>query len=204
MTSNGLTDVERLFVSIPFEGHARSWKEIPGNPEKQSAVLVPVLAEGECFSLMLVERSKLLRRHPGQISFPGGARDEDDHGPVDTALREFEEETGISGSKVEVIGNLTEEYAYSSDFILYPVVGFLGRSFSAEDIRPDPVEVERIFTVPLAFFFGVPKMEEFFRNGMTFGYPVYTFKGLRIWGATAWIIRRLVIAMGKDPGPGCL
>ena len=202
MTSSDLSDVGRLFASFTSAGLARRWKDIPGSPEKHSAVLVPVLAESDVFSLMLVERSKSLRRHPGQIAFPGGAREEKDPGPVDTALREFEEETGIPGSKVEVIGNLPEERAYSSDFILYPIVGFLGNCLSPEDLKPDPVEIERIFTVPLSFFSGVPEMEEFQRKDRIFAYPVYTFNSLRIWGATAWIIRRLVLAMRKNLDPG--
>jgi 8-oxo-dGTP pyrophosphatase MutT (NUDIX family) len=202
MTSSGLTDVDGLFVSLPPGGLKKRWKDIPGSPEKQSAVLVPVFAQGDAFSLMLVERSKSLRRHPGQIAFPGGAREEKDQGPVDTALREFEEETGLSGSKVVVIGNLPEEHAYSSDFVLFPVVGFLGRGISLKDLRPDPVEVERVFTVPLSSLYGVPEMEKFYRKGMVFGYPVYNCDGLRIWGATAWIIRRLVLAMQRDLCPG--
>lgn len=184
---------------------ATTWSGIPGTVERQSAVLVPFFARSRELFLLMVERSDMLRRHPGQIAFPGGAREPGDIGPVQTALREFEEETGVPSGRVDILALLPEEHAYSSDFTLYPVVGFINGDLSVADLRPDPVEVRRLIEIPLREFSGSPLMEDFDIKGKKFHYPVFwAGDGVRIWGATAWVILRLIRIIERDTGrPEC-
>jgi len=184
----------------------RTWRDVPGPSERQSAVLVPFFTRRDDLFLLFVERSFSLRRHPGQIAFPGGVREEGDLGPEETALREFEEETGISSDSVEILGALQEERAYSSDFLLYPVAGFIDREISISDLVPDPVEVKRLIEVPFREIAVNPRMENFVRGGDSFQYPVFLVDGdVRIWGATAWILWRLIQKLEEGSGsPECL
>ncbi len=186
-------DPKLALSALSKDGTGITWGSIPGPSTMQSAVLVPFFArEGELL-ILVVERSAELRRHPGQIAFPGGARETIDRGPVQTALREFEEETGVSSGRVDILALLPEEHAYSSDFILYPVVGFINGGLSVRDLAPDPVEVKRLIEIPFRDLCGPPLMEDIVRNGEKFQYPVFLIDGgIRIWGATAWVIWRLV------------
>ena len=142
---------------------------------------------------------------PGQIAFPGGAREPGDIGPVQTALREFEEETGLPSVMVDILALLPKEHAYTSDFILYPVLGLINGDISIADLCPDPVEVRRLIEIPLREFRNPPLMEDFEIKGDKLQYPVFrTGDGVRIWGATAWVIWRLIRIIVPDPGrPGC-
>lgn len=196
----------RMLSQIPCGDSKKTWAEVPGPPERQSAVLVPFYARGDDLFLLVVERSVSLRRHPGQIAFPGGAREEGDRGPAETALREFEEETGISSGSVEIIGVLQEEHAYSSDFLLYPVAGFIDREISISELAPDPVEVKRLIEIPFGELSAPPRMEDFVWGGESFRYPVFLFDGaVRIWGATAWILWRLIQSLeDTSRSPKCL
>jgi len=169
-------------------------------------VLVPVFPrDGELF-LLLLERSVSLRRHPGQIAFPGGAMEKRDRGPVDTALREFTEETGIPGERVEIVGTLPEVRAYSSDFSLFPVVGLIPSGIGPGDLSPDSHEVKSVLEVPLKALERAPVMENFTREGKVLSYPVFRIgDGVNIWGATAWIILNLIRTLkdGDIKGSQC-
>ncbi|GAB6281139.1 MAG: CoA pyrophosphatase [Thermovirga sp.] len=184
----------QLLLSVFTDGDPKiAWDSIPGSSTRQSAVLVPFFAREDGLHILVVERSDTLRRHPGQIAFPGGAREPGDLGPVQTALREFEEETGISSQRVDILALLREEHAYSSDFTLFPVVGFVNGDISIMDLSPDPVEVRRLIEIPFGDLCGPPLMEGFVSKGEEFQYPVFLIDGgVRIWGATAWVIRRVI------------
>lgn len=185
-------DPKLALSGLSSDGTGITWDSIPGPSVKQSAVLVPFFARGDELLILVTERSVKLRRHPGQIAFPGGAREPIDRGPVQTALREFEEETGVSSGRVDILALLPAEHAYSSDFILHPVVGFVNGGLSVMDLVPDPVEVKRLIEIPFLDLCGPPLMEDFVRNGEKFQYPVFLVDGgIRIWGATAWVIWRL-------------
>ncbi len=183
----------RVFSRIPPIGERIDWERFSDRKGKPSAVLVPFFPKGDELHLLLLERSAALRRHPGQIAFPGGAREESDRGPVDTALRETTEETGISGDAVEVLGILPEVHAFSSDFVLFPVVGFIPYDVFSEGITPDPAEVQRVLDVPFRSLGNSPKWETFNRKGKVLKYPVFPLDDdVIIWGATAWILWNLI------------
>lgn len=96
----------------------------PGSNPRESAVLM-LFGEGPAGpDLLLTERAHTMRSHPGQISFPGGALDPTDASPVDGALREAQEETGLDPTGVRVIGTLPELWLPPSNFAVTTVIGW--------------------------------------------------------------------------------
>ena len=111
-----------------------------------AAVLIPIVARAEP-TILFTQRSAHLPRHPGQVSFPGGRAHGEDHSLVQTALRETEEETGISAAFVSVEGYL-DVYETGTGYAILPVVGLVSEGFL---LKPDAREVDHVFEVPLAF-----------------------------------------------------
>jgi 8-oxo-dGTP pyrophosphatase MutT (NUDIX family) len=147
--------------------------------------------------LLLIERSAGLRKHPGQPAFPGGAVDETDNGPVQAALREAAEETGVDPAGVRVLSLMPELYIWRSDFRVTPVIGWW---HTPVPVAPgDPAEIAAVLRVPLADLANP-------ENRMMVQYPGgqagYAFRasGLIIWGFTALLLDR-VLALGGFEQP---
>lgn len=158
---------------------------------RQAAVLVPfVSAENGVLEVLFTRRAEALGTHPGQISFPGGSIDPGDASPVAAALRENEEELGIAPSEVEVLGEL-DGVITSSNFRIIPIAGHLrGRP----SMKPNAREVAEVLFIPFEIFAGESTMEIIdlpARNGVIF----YRYGELSVWGATARILRQLVVGM---------
>ena len=151
----------------------------------RAAVLLPVVARAEP-AVLFTRRTDTLARHSGQVSFPGGRCDPRDISPVETALRETFEETGIAPSFVTMAGYL-DRYLTGTGFNILPVVGVLSEGFA---LTPDPHEVAEIFEVPLAFLCDPTTRRRESRGfgGMTRSFYAFTYKDHEIWGATAAII----------------
>ena len=160
-----------------------------------AAVLVAVVDRREP-TLILTLRPETMRKHPGQVSFPGGRIDPGDDGPVAAALREAEEEIGLPPDKVEVIG-LVDVYRTITGFVVTPVVGIVPPDLP---LRPHPGEVAALFEAPLHYL--LDPAHQHVRSAMWRGqerhYYEIDYEGRRIWGATAAMIvnlsRRLVLA----------
>jgi 8-oxo-dGTP pyrophosphatase MutT (NUDIX family) len=154
----------------------------------KAAVLLPVILQGEP-SLMFTRRTESLARHSGQVSFPGGRSEADDLSPVETALRETFEETGIAPSFVTVAGYL-DRYLTGTGFDIQPVVGLLADGFA---LAPDPREVAEIFEVPLAFLCDPSNRRRESREieGRKRNFYAFTYQNHEIWGATAAIVVNL-------------
>ena len=105
-------------ASFPLYAHPSEHKPVP------AAVLVPIVNRPGGLTLMFTQRTAHLHDHAGQISFPGGRVDEGDSDRIATALREAQEETGLSPSRVEIIGRLPE-YDIPTGFRVTPVVGWV-------------------------------------------------------------------------------
>lgn len=114
---------------------------------REAAVLVPLVQREAGLTVLLTQRNASLSQHAGQVSFPGGGREEFDRDMVDTALRETMEEVGISADHIEVIGRLPD-YITGTGFHVSPIVGLLKPDFT---LQADPSEVAEVFEVPLAF-----------------------------------------------------
>ena len=168
----------------------------PGAAAVEAAVLVPLIARAEP-SLLFTRRTDTLSRHSGQVSFPGGRRDPADLSPVETALRETMEETGIDPAFVGIAGFLPR-YRIGTGFDILPVVGVLAEGFS---LTPDPNEVAEIFEVPLSFFLDPANrsLEERELGGRTRHVHIFHAQPHRIWGATAAIVHQLMGRLTGEP-----
>jgi 8-oxo-dGTP pyrophosphatase MutT (NUDIX family) len=160
-----------------------------------AAVLVAVV-DRPSPTVILTERPKTMRKHPGQISFPGGRIDPGDDGPVAAALREAEEEIALPRDCVEVIGT-ADPYRTVTGFEVTPIVGVVPPGLRLE---PQPGEVAAMFEAPLHFL--LDPRHQLVRTarwqGRERSYYEIEWEGRRIWGATAAMIvnlsRRLELA----------
>ncbi|HET7083732.1 MAG TPA: CoA pyrophosphatase [Rhizomicrobium sp.] len=153
----------------------------------KAAVLLPViLRQNEQPGLLFTRRTESLARHSGQVSFPGGRSEAGDLTPVETALRETFEETGIAPSAVAVAGYL-DRYLTGTGFDIQPVVGLLAEGFA---LAPDPREVAEVFEVPLAFLCDRANLRRESREigGRRRSFYAFTYQEHEIWGATAAIV----------------
>jgi len=153
---------------------------------RPAGVLVPLVPRDEGLSLLLTKRTDHLHHHAGQISFPGGRKEDEDPDITATALRETEEEIGLPPDAVRVLGVLPQ-YVTISAYAITPVVGVVTRPFSP---RPDPFEVADVFEVPLAHMLDPEHHQRHFReeNGRRRGYYAIPYGERLIWGATAGIL----------------
>lgn len=135
--------------------------------------------------LLLVKRPGSLRTHSGQVSFPGGSKEEGESFAT-AALRETEEEVGIPPSQIELLGELAQVYIPPSDFEVHPFVGWHN---GRPHFRPSPTEVEEVLEVPLTFF---AEAELHLATEGNFRYPYYQLGRHRLWGATAVMISELL------------
>lgn len=153
-----------------------------------AAVLVAVVDRPEP-TVILTLRPETMRKHPGQISFPGGRIDPGDDGPVAAALREAEEEIALPPAAVEVIG-LADVYRTVTGFEVTPVVGIVPPGLT---LVPHPGEVAAVFEAPLHYLLDPAHQQE--RSAIWRGrerhYYEIDYEGRRIWGATAAMIVNL-------------
>lgn len=154
-----------------------------------AAVLVPLVDHSAGMTVLLTQRTRHLRDHAGQVSFPGGRVEAHDADPVATALRETWEEVGLAPTQVEVVGEL-EPYATITGFLVHPVVGIVTPGFIPV---PDPFEVEAVFEVPLQHVLKPDhyRREQRSHRGELREYFVLDHPDFHIWGATAAILVNL-------------
>ena len=157
-------------------------------PIRPAAVLVPVVDRDEPM-VLLTQRTAHLKDHAGQISFPGGKIEGTDPSPAAAALREAEEEIGLSPRLVEPLGYL-DLYLTT---LGYRIVPTLARVLPGLQLRLNREEVEDAFEVPLAFLMAPDNHQRYSSdwNGMTRTFYAMPFGERYIWGATAGILRNL-------------
>jgi 8-oxo-dGTP pyrophosphatase MutT (NUDIX family) len=162
-----------------------------------AAVLVPIVDHPNELTVLLTERATHLRHHPGQISFPGGRIEPDDTGPLEAALRETEEEIGLSREHVHIAGYLAPQLVLTGYWIT-PVVGFVRPGFS---LRLDEREVASTFEVPLSHLLDTANHRS--RERLIGGVPIQVqdipFGRHNIWGATAGILMALYRTIANRP-----
>jgi len=155
-----------------------------------AAVLVGLVQREAGFSVLLTRRADTLRRHTGQVAFPGGRSDPGET-PWETALREAQEEIGLDPSLVELAGLSTPYRTAISGYQITPVVGFVEPGFS---LTPNPDEVADIFETPFGFLMDPANLEQQEREtpaGDRRRFYAATWEGQYIWGATAGMLRAL-------------
>jgi 8-oxo-dGTP pyrophosphatase MutT (NUDIX family) len=157
-------------------------------PVRPAAVLIPVVDHPQP-SVLLTQRAAHLNDHAGQISFPGGKIDATDASPLETALREAEEEIGLSREFIDPIGYL-DLYGTSFGFRILPTLARVRPGFK---LRINHAEVEDAFEVPLAFLMDPANHHVHSKQfrGVERSYYAMPFAQRYIWGATAGILRVL-------------
>ncbi len=155
----------------------------------KAAVLVPLI-DDDSVRLLLTLRAGKLSAHGGEVALPGGREDIDDLSTQYTALRETEEEIGVSAYQVEVIGEL-QSFVSKYGLLVTPIVGVIPAGLT---YRPNPAEIDSIFEVPLDFFTTTQpiRIDDLNRQGEFNRVPAYDFDGYEIWGLTALIIGELL------------
>jgi 8-oxo-dGTP pyrophosphatase MutT (NUDIX family) len=142
-----MSDAAAYFARLRAHLHAHPSASIdaPGLTLKEAAVLAPLLWRGGEPWALLTRRPMTMRKHPGQISFPGGGRDAQDKTPLHTALRETHEELGIDPSQVDVLGMLGAMPTITS-FWVTPFVGVVPADLP---LTPNAHEIDEVLTAPL-------------------------------------------------------
>lgn len=183
----------------PRSGYARGKSDWDLDPElagdlavmetpTPAAVLVPIILR-DVLTVLLTQRTATLKRHASQIAFPGGRAEPDDLSPVDTALREAEEEVGLARHMIEPIGFL-DGYRTGTGYHITPVVGLVAPDFQ---LTLDEGEVAEAFEVPLAFLLEPANHQQHSREwrGRVRNYWAMPFADRYIWGATAGMLKNL-------------
>lgn len=164
-------------------------RQVEGIELRDAAVLVPVIDDPDGAKVLLTQRTRSLRKHSGQIAFPGGAIDAEDGSPEMAALREADEEIGLAAPHVELVARLPDYYA-ATGFRITPVLSVVSRGF---DLRLNPHEVEHVFEVPLSFLMNPDnhQRDSGIWQGVERHYYRMPYHDWMIWGITAGILRTL-------------
>ena len=182
----------------------RDYKRIEDSSSNyvHASVLIPILEDGGVSKILFTKRTNKVEHHKGQISFPGGAVDEEDVSFEDTALREAHEEIGLRRDDVEILGRIDDTMTLVSSFVVHPFVGFVAEPY---DFVVSEAEVKRIIKVPLYVFH--PENSQYQRDaveyeGITYRAIAYEYNGDLIWGATARMMENFMdILCNKIPLP---
>lgn len=155
----------------------------------RAAVLLPLFSKDGDYHLLFTKRTDKVKRHKGEISFPGGLFDPMDRDLAATALREAHEEIGLLPQDVLLLGEL-DEVVTLTDFVVSPFVGLIPYPYR---FVPSPYEIAEIITIPLDAFFreGVAREGEEMTLSYHWGDHV-------IWGATARIVRQFLEIISKN------
>ncbi len=160
-------------------------------PEKltPAAVLMPLIDHADGMTVLLTQRTAHLSAHAGQISFPGGRFEAGDGTPENTALRETEEEIGLTRAHIEVLGRLSVRET-GTGYRVVPVVGVITPPFS---VAPDPHEVAAVFEVPLSFVLDPAnhRFETRIMSGVQRQFYSVLYGDYYIWGLTARLLVNL-------------
>jgi 8-oxo-dGTP pyrophosphatase MutT (NUDIX family) len=183
--SSSLSDALRAVLLDPLEAAAL---EVHGRTK--AAVLVALYVDGGDLRTVFTRRRHDLRSHAGEISFPGGRRDEDENDLRVTALREAEEEIGLPREEVRIVGALTPTPTVATSYAVYPFVGLIepGRAWTLS-----AQEVDEVIELRLTDLRAARERRRLLHRGIPFRSDVYSVgEGLVIWGATARIVGDLL------------
>lgn len=161
----------------------------------RAAVLVPILEHEGALRVLLTRRRADMRRHAGEISFPGGRSDPEDASPTATALREAHEEIGLPPANVEILGALEPVGTMVTGYAVYPIVGWVRHP---GQWLLSPHEVDSVFEFDLAELQASYERRRLVRRGIPFLTDAYTIDDQVVWGATGRMLRDLFTRIPED------
>ncbi len=164
---------------------------------KCAAILLPLLRKNDEWQLLFTHRTETVEQHKGQVSFPGGGCNQGETTPEATALREAQEEIGLSPAKVRLLGRLNDVLTITR-YRITPVIGVIPFPY---EFRLEAAEVERAFAIPLAW---LARRENWVEQPMTpdgkqRSFPVivyHPYEGEILWGASARITQNFLNVLG--------
>jgi len=179
------------------DGYAELFGSEPEDSLKCAAVLMPLTCRDDGWHLVFTRRTDTVESHKGQVSFPGGGCDLEETTAEQTALRETEEEIGVKVRDVRILGRLNDMVTITR-FKVSPVVGVIPWPY---EFKLSPIEVSRVFTIPLAW---LARRENWDEHNVTPGgaprpFPVITYHpydGEILWGASARMTLELLRVIG--------
>lgn len=194
---SAVSPLESGVRGLRIDGY-RPPEELDRRPSRTAAVLVPFLDLPEP-ELVLTRRADHLPQHPGQVSFPGGAAEDNDSSAVQTALREAREEIGLPARAARPIGFL-DRMDTISDYRVLPVVALITPPV---DWVLDTREVAEVFTVPVSVVLDRQRYRgrKIERDGQRYTIWSLQWEGYDIWGATAAMLMNLIARMEQLDGP---
>jgi 8-oxo-dGTP pyrophosphatase MutT (NUDIX family) len=193
-------------LALPLPGHAENLKferkqrilfdKNPDENTRSSAVLILIYPQKGEFFVPFIQRPKYDGKHGGQISLPGGKKENNDENLVRTALRETQEEIGIKATDIHVLGALTEVFIPVSNFLVQPYVGFI--TYSPE-FFPDAREVEKIIHTPLTYLQkdDLKSRRKIWVEKTEMEVTGFTVDDEWVWGATALIMSEFIEILKK-------
>jgi 8-oxo-dGTP pyrophosphatase MutT (NUDIX family) len=189
----GVTDYEQQLREALLSPQEAIELRPPGGVK--AGVLIPLYPRNDDLVAVFTKRRGDLRRHAGEISFPGGRQDADEQ-LWDTALREADEEIGLKPEAVRLVGALPPTGTFVTNYAVYPFVGMIepGGIFV-----PNPEEVDEVVELPLASLVAGFERKRLVRRGVPIRTPTYTVGGHLIWGATARIVGNLLERVQPPP-----
>jgi 8-oxo-dGTP pyrophosphatase MutT (NUDIX family) len=157
----------------------------------QAAVMVPILCKDGLYNIVFTTRSQQVVYHKGQVSFPGGRKNESDEDLLETAIRETMEEIGLQKQEIEILGELDDHITVSSRFVISPFVGFIPYPY---EFKISHDEIDELFYVPVPALLQLTDViqEHKDNDGQIFQTYTYNYDGRIIWGATAGILHQLL------------
>ncbi len=184
--SRSRTELARALRAVLLDAGEAAALDVHGRID--AAVLVPLYVSGGELHAVFTRRREDLRRHPGEISFPGGRQDDDETDLRLTALREAEEEIGLPARAVELVGALQPTPTIATNYAVYPFVGLIepGQSW-----RPAEAEVAEVLELSLRDLRAGYDRRRMLRRGVPFRTDTYVVGDHLVWGATARMLADL-------------
>ena len=166
--------------------------DAPGS--KDAAVLIPLYLDSGSLHAVFTKRRDDLKRHAGEISFPGGRQDFPEEDLRVTALREAHEEIGLHPDDVEVVGAVEPVGTFVTNYKIHPFVGVIkpGHAWT-----PQETEVEEVLELSLPDLIAGYGNQRLIRKGVPFKTPTYTVGSHFVWGATARIVELLLRRLSR-------
>jgi 8-oxo-dGTP pyrophosphatase MutT (NUDIX family) len=168
-------------------------ERLEAHGRNEAAVLIPMHGWPDSPGLVLTERRSDLKRHAGEISFPGGRRDEGEE-LIHTALREAEEEIGLASDNVEVVGCLPPIGTFVTNYKIIPFLGLIAEEMLFE---PNPAEVESVLVASLDDLAAGYEKRRLVRRGVPIKTDTYLVGDKLVWGATARILAELFARLDR-------